>query len=120
MPVGLTAGGCKPQWLVACAQGKLHNPKEEDIRASILRHAGKEDQFGAFTKVMSPGAWRPHGLCVHPLIKCLVRAPGSCPVVSQCPVPLTARWLVQAYAQTQPERIFAAEEEEEEASDKEA
>ncbi len=31
-------------------QGMLRNPKDEDIRASILRHAGKEDQFNAFTK----------------------------------------------------------------------
>jgi hypothetical protein len=28
----------------------LKNPAEEDIRASILRHAGKEDQFNQFTK----------------------------------------------------------------------
>jgi hypothetical protein len=54
----------------------LRNPKEEDIRASILRHAGKEDQFSAFTK---------------------------------------------AYAQTQPQRIFAeVEQEEGSGSDKDA
>ena len=53
----------------------LRNPKDEDIRASILRHAGKEDQFNAFTK---------------------------------------------AYEKTQPERIFAPEEGDEEGgSDKE-
>lgn len=51
----------------------LRNPAEEDIRASILRHAGKEDQFNQFTK---------------------------------------------AYEKTQPERIFAKEEEVE-GSDKE-
>lgn len=58
-----------------CAQiqGMLRNPAEEDIRASILRHAGKEDQFNQFTK---------------------------------------------AYEKTQPERIFAKEEEVE-GSDKE-
>lgn len=49
-------------------QGMLRNPADEDIRASILRHAGKEDQFNQFTK---------------------------------------------AYEKTQPERIFAKEEEEE-------
>lgn len=31
-------------------QGLLKNPAEEDIRASILRHAGKEGQFNQFTK----------------------------------------------------------------------
>jgi len=31
-------------------QGKLQNPAEEDIRASILRHGGKEDTFSQFTK----------------------------------------------------------------------
>ena len=32
-------------------QGMLRNPAEEDIRASILRHADKEgDQFSTFTK----------------------------------------------------------------------
>ncbi len=58
-------------------QGMLRNPAEEDIRASILRHADKEgDQFSTFTK---------------------------------------------AYAKTQPERIFAEEDkDEEEGSDKEA
>ena len=57
-------------------QGMLRNPAEEDIRASILRHADKEgDQFSTFTK---------------------------------------------AYAKTQPERIFAEEEKDEEGSDKEA
>lgn len=56
-------------------QGMLRNPAEEDIRASILRHADKEgDQFSTFTK---------------------------------------------AYAKTQPERILAEEEKEEEGSDKE-
>ena len=57
-------------------QGLLRNPAEEDIRASILRHADKEgDQFSTFTK---------------------------------------------AYAKTQPERIFAEEEKDDEGSDKEA
>ena len=62
---------------VLCSlQGMLRNPAEEDIRASILRHADKEgDQFSTFTK---------------------------------------------AYAKTQPERIFAEEEKDEEGSDKEA
>ena len=46
----------------------LKNPKEEDIRASILRHTDTGDQFGTFTK---------------------------------------------AYAKTQPERIFAKDDEEE-------
>ncbi len=33
------------------AQGMLRKPEDEDIRASILRHAGKEDdQFNTFTK----------------------------------------------------------------------
>lgn len=51
------------------SQGMLRKPEDEDIRASILRHAGKEDdQFNTFTR---------------------------------------------AYAQTQPQRIFAEEEEEE-------
>jgi len=48
----------------------LRKPEDEDIRASILRHAGKEgDQFDKFTR---------------------------------------------AYAQTQPERILAEEEEDDE------
>ena len=41
-------------------QGMLRNPAEEDIRASILRHADKEgDQFSTFTKAYAktqPGA----------------------------------------------------------------
>ena len=52
------------------AQGMLRKPEDEDIRAAILRHAGKEgDQFDKFTR---------------------------------------------AYAQTQPERILAEEEEDDE------
>ena len=32
-------------------QGMLRKPEDEDIRASILRHAGKEDdQFNTFTR----------------------------------------------------------------------
>lgn len=35
----------------ARAQGMLRKPEDEDIRASILRHAGKEgDVFNQFTK----------------------------------------------------------------------
>ena len=76
------SGRCKIlQWSVPqpepCfwLQGMLRNPAEEDIRASILRHADKEgDQFSTFTR---------------------------------------------AYAQTQPERIFAEEEKDEDGSDKE-
>ena len=36
---------------VAGWQGMLRKPEDEDIRASILRHAGKEDdQFNTFTR----------------------------------------------------------------------
>ena len=79
MPVSREA---REQYTATCVtvlcslQGMLRNPAEEDIRASILRHADKEgDQFSTFTK---------------------------------------------AYAKTQPERIFAEEEKDEEGSDKEA
>ena len=54
-------------------QGEIKNPGEEDVRASILRHAGKEDEFLAYTA---------------------------------------------AYAKTQPERLYAVEESEEEGEEK--
>lgn len=53
-------------------KGALKNPAEEDVRASILRHADKEDEFQRFT---------------------------------------------DAYAKTQPTRIYAEEEEEEDDED---
>ncbi|CAL8470106.1 g9648 [Coccomyxa elongata] len=65
--IGVTGGTLLTQYILK-NQGMLRNPADEDIRASILRHAGKEDQFNQFTK---------------------------------------------AYEKTQPERIFAKEEEEE-------
>lgn len=55
-------------------QGKLNNPRDEDIRAKILRHETADDK--------------------------------------------TSQLFTKAYAKTQPTRIFAEEEEEEEWKDK--
>lgn len=66
--LGATGGSLLTQYILK-NQGQLKNPAEEDVRASILRHAGKEDEFSRFTS---------------------------------------------AYKETQPERLYAKEDEEDE------
>lgn len=66
--LGATGGTLLTQYILK-HQGALKAPADEDVRASILRHAGKEDEFSRFTA---------------------------------------------AYAATQPQRIYAEEEKEEE------
>jgi WD repeat-containing protein 70 len=46
--LGASGGSLLTQYVLK-HQGMLKNPAEEDVRASILRHAGKEDEFSAFT-----------------------------------------------------------------------
>lgn len=45
-----TSGGTLLTQYILKHQGQLKNPGEEDVRASILRHAGKEDVFSRFTE----------------------------------------------------------------------
>jgi WD40 repeat protein len=66
--LGSTGGTLLTQYIMK-NQGTLKNPNEEDVRASILRHHGKEDEMSRFTS---------------------------------------------AYEQTQPKKIYAEEEEEDE------
>ena len=47
--LGSTGGTLLTQYIMK-HQGQLKNPGEEDVRASILRHAGKEDEMSLFTK----------------------------------------------------------------------
>ena len=69
--IGASTGSLLTQHIMK-NKGMLKNPAEEDVRASILRHAGKEDEF-------------------H-------------------------RWTV-AYAATQPTKIFAEDDQDEEVED---
>jgi len=46
--LGSTGGTLLTQYIMK-NQGTLKNPKEEDVRASILRHHGKEDEMSRFT-----------------------------------------------------------------------
>ena len=46
--LGTTGGSLLTQYIMK-NQGQLKNPADEDVRASILRHAGKEDAFTRFT-----------------------------------------------------------------------
>lgn len=46
--LGTTGGTLLTQYIMK-HQGELKNPADEDVRASILRHAGKEDEFSRFT-----------------------------------------------------------------------
>jgi len=45
-----TSGGTLLTQYIMKHHGQLKNPAEEDVRASILRHAGKEDAFSRFTE----------------------------------------------------------------------
>lgn len=47
--LGSTGGTLLTQYVLK-HHGKLKNPKDEDIRASILRHEGKTDAFTRFTE----------------------------------------------------------------------
>jgi hypothetical protein len=47
--LGTTGGSLLTQYIMK-NQGQLKNPAEEDVRASILRHADKEDEFSRFTE----------------------------------------------------------------------
>lgn len=47
--MGTTGGSLLTQYIMK-NQGQLKNPAEEDVRASILRHADKEDEFSRFTE----------------------------------------------------------------------
>ena len=46
--LGTTGGSLLTQYIMK-NKGELKNPAEEDVRASILRHAGNEDEFSRFT-----------------------------------------------------------------------
>lgn len=46
--LGSTGGTLLTQYIMK-NQGTLKNPEEEDVRASILRHHGKEDEMSRFT-----------------------------------------------------------------------
>ena len=46
--LGVSSGSLLTQYIMK-HQGQLKNPGDEDVRASILRHAGKEDEMSAFT-----------------------------------------------------------------------
>jgi WD repeat-containing protein 70 len=46
--LGSTGGTLLTQYIMK-NQGNLKNPQEEDVRASILRHHGKEDEMSRFT-----------------------------------------------------------------------
>lgn len=47
--LGATGGSLLTQYIMK-QQGGLKPPTEDDVRASILRHAGKEDEFSRFTQ----------------------------------------------------------------------
>lgn len=47
--LGASGGTLLTQYILK-NQGKIKKPEEEDIRASILRHAGQEDEYAEFTK----------------------------------------------------------------------
>lgn len=61
--LGATGGTLLTQYVLK-HHGLLKNPKDEDIRASILRHEGKVDEFSRFTDAYA--ATQPERLYAKP------------------------------------------------------